>query len=92
MTTNELLEDLDFVKTHEMKHLEEIHFEIVMLERIKNSLADFEMNVLKTELKEKTEILKKKMNVAENLLKEVNESELDFNGEKILKIAKTLIN
>ena len=32
------------------------------------------------------------MNVAENLLKEVNESELDFNGEKILKIAKTLIN
>ena len=52
MTTNELLEDLDFVKTHEMKHLEEMHFEIVMLERIKNSL-DFEMNVLKTELKEK---------------------------------------
>ena len=91
MTTNELLEDLDFVKTHEMKHLEEMHFEIVMLERIKNSL-DFEMNVLKTELKEKTEILKKKMNVVENLLKEVNESELDFNGEKILKIAKTLIN
>ena len=74
MTTNELLEDLDFVKTHEMKHLEEMHFEIVMLERIKNSL-DFEMNVLKTELKEKTEILEKKMNVAENLLKEVNESE-----------------
>ena len=74
MTTNELLEDLDVVKTHEMKHLEEINFEIVMLERIKNSL-DFEMNVLKTELKEKTEILEKKMNVAENLLKEVNESE-----------------
>ena len=74
-----------------MKHLEELHFEIVMLERIKNSL-DFEMNVLKTELKEKTEILKKKMNVVENLLKEVNESELDFNGQKILKIAKTLIN
>ena len=74
MTTNELLEDLDFVKTHEMKYLEEMHFEIVMLERIKNSL-DFEMNVLKTELKEKTEILEKKMNVAENLLKEVNESE-----------------
>ena len=74
MTTNELLEDLDFVKTHEMKHLEEMHFEIVMLERIKNSL-DFEMNVLKTELKEKTEILEKKMNVAENFLKEVNESE-----------------
>ena len=74
MTTNELLEDLDFVKTHEMKHLEEMHFEIVMLERIKNSL-DFEMNVLKTEVKEKTEILEKKMNVAENLLKEVNESE-----------------
>ena len=89
MTTNELLEDLDFVKTHEMKHLEEMHFEIVMLERIKNSL-DFEMNVLKTELKEKTEILKKKMNVVENLLKEVNESELDFNGQKILKIVKAL--
>ena len=32
------------------------------------------------------------MNVAENLLKEVNESELDFNGQKILKIVKTLIN
>ena len=91
MTTNELLEDLDFVKTHEMKHLEEMHFEIVMLERIKNSL-DFEMNVLKTELKEKTEILEKKMNVAENLLKEVNESEQDFNGQKILKIVKALIN
>ena len=91
MTTNELLEDLDFVKTHEMKHLEEMHFEIVMLERIKNSL-DFEMNVLKTELKEKTEILEKKMNVAENFLKEVNESEQDFNGQKILKIVKALIN
>ena len=32
------------------------------------------------------------MNVAENLLKEVNESELDFNGQKILKIVKALIN
>ena len=41
MTTSELLEDLDVVKTHEMKHLEEINFEIVMLERIKNSLAGF---------------------------------------------------
>ena len=36
--TNESLEDLDAVRIHEMKNLEEINLKIVMLERTKNNL------------------------------------------------------
>ena len=36
--TNESLEDLDAVRTHEMKNLEDINLKIVMLERTKNNL------------------------------------------------------
>ena len=36
--TNESLEDLDTVRTHEMKNLEDINLKIVMLERTKNNL------------------------------------------------------
>ena len=61
MITNESLEDLDVIRTHEMKTLEEINFKIVMLERIKNNLEEFEMNnILETELKERIEILQEK--------------------------------
>ena len=35
MITNESLEDLDVVRTHETKNLEEINFKTVMLKRIK---------------------------------------------------------
>ena len=58
MITKESLEDLDVIRTHEMKTLEEINFKIVMLEGIKKNLEEFEMNnILETELKERTEIL-----------------------------------
>ena len=36
--TNESLEDLDAVRIHEMKNLEEINLKIVILERTKNNL------------------------------------------------------
>ena len=36
--TNESLEDLDAVRIHEMKNLQEINLKIVMLERTKNNL------------------------------------------------------
>ena len=36
--TNESLEDLDTVRTHEMENLEDINLKIVMLERTKNNL------------------------------------------------------
>ena len=36
--TNESLEDLDAVRIHEMKNLQEINLKIVMLERSKNNL------------------------------------------------------
>ena len=54
--TNESLEDLDAVRIHEMKNLEEINLKIVMLERTKNNLEWFETNVKETELKENIEI------------------------------------
>ena len=58
MITKESLEDLDVIRTHEMKTLEEINFKIVMLEGIKKNLEEFEMNnILETELKERIEIL-----------------------------------
>ena len=58
MITNESLEDLDVIRTHEMKTLEEINFKIVILEGIKKNLEEFEMNnILETELKERIEIL-----------------------------------
>ena len=61
MITNESLEDFDVIRTHEMKTLEEINFKIVMLERIKNNLEEFEMNdILETELKERIGILQEK--------------------------------
>ena len=61
MITSESLEDFDVIRTHEMKTLEEINFKIVMLERIKNNLEEFEMNdILETELKERIEILQEK--------------------------------
>ena len=60
MITNESLEELYVVRKQEMKNLEEINFKIVMLETRKNKLEEFEMNILETELKEKTEILQKK--------------------------------
>ena len=57
-----------------------------MLERIKTNLKEFKMNVLETELKEQIEILPKKRNEARKILKEWNESELDYNEQKMLKI------
>ena len=45
-----------------MKNLEEMNFKIVMLERIKNNLEEFKINILETELKEKIELLQKKRN------------------------------
>ena len=63
-----------------------------MLERIKNNLKEFKMNVLEKELKGKIEILPNKRNEARKILKEVNESELDYNEQKILKTAKIQIN
>ena len=92
MITSESLEDLDVVRTHEMKNLEEINFEIVMLERIKDKLEEFEMNLLETEIKERIKILQKKRNQVRKIFQEVNESELHDNEQKILKIASILIN
>ena len=69
MTTNELLEDLDVVKTHEMKHLEEINFEIVMLERIKNSLAGFWNKCIKNRIKRKDWNIKKENECSRKLIK-----------------------
>lgn len=63
MITNESLEDLDVVGTYEMKNLKEINFEIVMLERTKNNLEEFEINnILEKKLKERIKILKEKRN------------------------------
>lgn len=63
MITNESLEDLDVVDTYEMKNLKEINFEIVMLERTKNNLEEFEINnILEKKLKERIKILKEKRN------------------------------
>ena len=57
-----------------------------MLERIKNNLEEFELNnILETELKEKMKILQQKRNKARKTLKEVNESELDYDDQKCLK-------
>ena len=57
-----------------------------MLERIKNNLKEFELNnILETELKEKMKILQQKRNKARKILKEVNESELDYDDQKCLK-------
>ena len=57
-----------------------------MLERIKNNLDEFEMNnILETELNEKIKILQKKRNKTRKILKEVNESELDYDDQKCLK-------
>ena len=57
-----------------------------MLERIKNNLEEFEMNnILETELNEKIKILQKKRNKTRKILKEVNESELDYDEQKFLK-------
>ena len=63
MITNESLGELDVVSTHEMKNLKEINFEIVMLERTKNNLEEFEINnILEKKLKERIKILKEKRN------------------------------
>lgn len=63
MITNESLEDLDVVGTYELKNLKEINFEIVMLERTKNNLEEFEINnILEKKLKERIKILKEKRN------------------------------
>ena len=63
MITNESLEDFDVVGTYEMKNLKEINFEIVMLERTKNNLEEFEINnILEKKLKERIKILKEKRN------------------------------
>ena len=63
MITNESMEDLDVVGTYEMKNLKEINFEIVMLERTKNNLEEFEINnILEKKLKERIKILKEKRN------------------------------
>ena len=63
MITNESLEDLDVVGTYDMKNLKEINFEIVMLERTKNNLEEFEINnILEKKLKERIKILKEKRN------------------------------
>ena len=63
MIKNESLEDLDVVGTYEMKNLKEINFEIVMLERTKNNLEEFEINnILEKKLKERIKILKEKRN------------------------------
>ena len=63
MITNESLEDLDVVGTYEMKNLKEINFDIVMLERTKNNLEEFEINnILEKKLKERIKILKEKRN------------------------------
>ena len=57
-----------------------------MLERIKNNLEEFEMNnILETELNEKIKILQKKRNKTRKILKEVNESELDYDEQTFLK-------
>ena len=91
MISNKSLEQLDVVRTSEMKNLEEINFKIVIIERKKNNLKEFKMNVLDTELKEKIETLQKKRNEARKILKEVNQSESNYNEQDILKIAKIII-
>ena len=70
MITNESLEDLDVIRTHEMKTLEEINFKLVMLEGIKKNLEEFEMNnILETELKGRIEILQEEKDEVRKILK-----------------------
>ena len=57
MITNVSLKNLGVVRTCEIKSLEEINFKIVTLQRIKENLGEFGMNVRETELEEKNEIL-----------------------------------